>query len=221
LPVQRKRPLKRRPGYDAQFEVGLKPVLDPESAMPPKGDSADYKKRWVPHNLRETPIAHLRHRGHIDDRDVLAADKFRAMMEAARLSSAGVIDPAKIKVDVSGGQFAAPSGAIDAARQLARIQGRIGAPDFHLLVQACSVGETLGAIMRKFLPPEEVNAMKRSRAELVTTYVGWRIKYALGLVAFHLGLFGSSEHDQARASFYRSFNSMSVDRSPTERCGER
>jgi hypothetical protein len=106
--------------------------------------------------MRETPIAHLRHRGHIDDRDLLAADRFRATVEMAfYLTGAGVIDPAKIRVDVSRGQSSVRDSAIDARGKLESIRAEVGRYDFTLLVQACSVGQTLAEIARRFRLPEE------------------------------------------------------------------
>jgi hypothetical protein len=181
---------KSQPGYNEQFEVGTKPVVDPESAIAERVDDGEYKLRHALCNMRETPIAHLRHRGQIDDLGLLAADRFRETVERAfHLTGTGVIDPAKIRVDVSRGQYSVPDRAIDAMEKLKNIRADISGYDYALLVEACWVGTPLGEIMRKYTPPEEIAAIGDSekKAERATTYIGHRIRDALGVSAIRCG----------------------------------
>jgi hypothetical protein len=184
----------RSAGYNDQRELATKLVIDDQSAMPDIGGNAAYKIKVVIFNLRETPITQMRHQKLIGDADYLAADKFRETVEAARIGGPGVIDPKKIRVD---GNVASEVGdrAIDAAKQLAKLQGKLGVQDFWLLVQACSVGETLVNITRQFYP-EEVAGSRAEKANSV--HVGRRIRDGLKIVAEHFGL-----SDPRCSRFYR------------------
>jgi hypothetical protein len=188
----------RRPGYNDQRELATTVVLDDQSAMPAIGGDADYKTKVVIFNLRETPIAHMRHQKLIDDADYLAAEKFRATVEAARIGGSGVIDPERIRVD---GNVVAEvqDRVIDAVRELAKMQGKLGVQDFSLLFQACPVGETLVNITRRFYPVEAGSRAEKTRS----VYVGQRIRDGLKIVAEHFGL-----ADPRCSRFYRSLSEV-------------
>jgi hypothetical protein len=186
--------LARKPGYNDQFEIAAKLVIDDTSALPPPGESAKYKTKVVTYNLRETPIAHMRHQNRIDDACMMAADRFRRTVEASRIGGPGAIDPEKTRVDGNVVGEVRDS-AIDAIKQVVKLQGKIGVYDFELLVQACAVGETLTNITRRFYPEEATKAR--------SVYVGQRIRDALKIVAEHFGI-----TDPRRSRLYRSLSAL-------------
>jgi hypothetical protein len=193
----------RKAGYNDQRELATKMVIDDQSAMP-EGDDPGYKMKAVIINLLETPIEHMRHQKLIDDAEYLAADRFRRLVEAARIGSSGATDPQKIRVD--GNSAAEMQGrAIDAVRELVRLQGKLGLIDFDFLVQACTVGEKLVNIARQSYPLEPDSNAERKHV----FHVGKRIREALKIVADHFGI-ADPRRDPRRSRLYRPLSERTL-----------
>ena len=196
---------RKLPGHSDQREERPQVVDNPYASLPdPARDPrlpAEAKTMVVTVNVRATPIELLFDRGYLDSRLRKAADIFRGLCEALQRGG-GVIDPARIRVDVSGQQFSITEAAIKAAKTLARIQGILGVPDFSLLCVACTVGRSYDDIAAKIYG----NPSARDRL-----YIGRRLKDSLNAVADALGLGGGPrKDDRGKQRFYRAFSKLEL-----------
>lgn len=76
---------------------------------PKRGGSARGKRRTVTINLRESPIAWLHARGHLDDRQFDAGERLRADYERAQLSASVTMRWDAVRVDGGGGDGLTPT----------------------------------------------------------------------------------------------------------------
>lgn len=76
---------------------------------PKRGGSARGKRRTVTINLRESPIAWLHARGHLDDRQFDAGERLRADYERAQLSASVTMRWDPVRVDGGGGDGLTPT----------------------------------------------------------------------------------------------------------------
>lgn len=76
---------------------------------PKRGGSARGKRRTVTINLRESPIAWLHARGHLDDRQFDAGERLRADYERAQLSASVTMRWDPVRVDGGAGDGLTPT----------------------------------------------------------------------------------------------------------------
>lgn len=98
-------------------------------------------------NTRESSIATMHARRQIDDKQKVAADRFRALYEAAGYVGAQALDYSVQRVD--GGS--APSDGLtqrkmDAVRELTKISGELGQIGYAVLIHVCGMGCTIAQV---------------------------------------------------------------------------
>lgn len=198
------------PGYGDAFELGEDIVDNPYASVPDPADIGPPvpKTKPVRINVRETPVSHMFSRGEIKPELKFAADKFRQFCEAARISPAGVIDPERIRVDQSGSGSSVTDRAVAAARELARVRGRLGKFHWDLMVAVVTVGLSLDEVTSRLWP--DLVVTKDSRQQ---KHISRCVKDALGILADHWGITALTERGTRgkpvqgrRDRFYRSFS---------------
>jgi len=97
-------------------------------------------------NLRESPIALMGAKGHLNGHQIAAAHLFRRLWETMAGAGTGSIDWSRVRVD--GGYPSDPftQARIDAGKRLAQARAHVGARTFKLIEQVAAEGIAVSRI---------------------------------------------------------------------------
>lgn len=116
------------------------------------GAAGNPRKISVAINLRESPVAMMAAKGHIDQSQLAAANHFRKLWEALGGSGAGAMDYTREPVDGGGAREPITDRQIDAGLKLKQAQMHIGVRAFGIVEKVCGEGvnvSDLGASHRE------------------------------------------------------------------------
>jgi hypothetical protein len=196
------------PGYAGAFEEGDRVVDNPYALLPEAGEGPQPKTQPVKVNLRETPIEHMWARGLISREEKAEADWFRGRCEAARIGGPGVIDPQRIKVDMSGPPIAVAERSLIAASDLAKMQEQLGMLDYDILVQACEVGRPLAEIVQRWYMVAEGTRLEKD----LSLHIGRRVRDALAMLVKLRAEGDQKTEYRKKPTHYRSFSTLTTDK---------
>lgn len=123
-------------------------------------------------NLRESPIAMMAAKGHIEPHQLQAADKFRRLWESLGGSGAGSFDYSREPVDGGGTREPITDRQIDAGFALKACQSALGPRPYDIVSKVVGEGRTIA----------ELGASKRERHTLADY-----LRNALDDLAVHWG----------------------------------
>lgn len=126
-------------------------VEDPEAKPPRRGSPRRPRTIRVEVNIRESSIAQMFARDQIDEAQMRAADRFRALYERAGLSGIRSPDITRDRVDESRVPDAVPPGRLDAARELGRLAGELGKVGYPVCVLVCGDRLSVRQTAERFL----------------------------------------------------------------------
>jgi hypothetical protein len=199
--ARRRRPLQH--GSDEGFEVDTREYIDPDAhgSLP-----AEKRTRLTPVNVRQTAIDYMAAKGAIDHEQKEAADWFRERCEL-RMMSGGVIDPAKIKVDVSAANSSISEAARIAQLDLNKARDHLGSRDYWLLEQVVEVGRSLSSIAIRLYDTRAGTWLHQKRKE----YLGFRVREALTALSDYLRGIGPKFERKRKIQGSRHFTGLSAD----------
>lgn len=128
------------------------------------GAAGNPRKISVAINLRESPVAMMAAKGHIDQSQLAAANHFRKLWEALGGSGAGAMDYTREPVDGGGAREPITDRQIDAGLKLKQAQMHVGVRAFGVVEKVCGEGVSVS----------DLGASHRER----TTYADY-LKHAL------------------------------------------
>lgn len=123
-----------------QAQVAMIEADNPLYAPVHAGASGNPKKITVAINLRESPIALMFAKGHIDQSQLAAANQFRRLWEAMGGAGAGAMDYTREPVDGGGAREPITDRQIDAGLRLKEAQAHIGRRAFDVVQKVCGEG---------------------------------------------------------------------------------
>lgn len=107
------------------------------------GAAGNPRKISVAVNLKEGPIAWMRHKGIIDDAQKKAADRFRQLWEAVGGAGAKAMDTTKEPVDGGGAREPITDRQIDAGLKLKECRAIIGHRAYMIVEKVCGEGYSI------------------------------------------------------------------------------
>lgn len=139
-------------------------------------DHADLHHRYVTQrvNIKESAVATMFARGHLEPHQVLAADKFRYLWEALGGSGAGAFDYSREPVDGGGSRDSISERQMDAGKQLAKARSLLGFRGYTLVSRICGEGYSLGEI--GISNREKTTAADNLRTHLDDLAIDWGFK---------------------------------------------
>lgn len=121
-------------------------VENPNYSRQHEGARGNPKTITVMVNIRESAIATMASRGHLQPHHVMAANRLRKILEAAGRSGARAIDYGREPVDGGGTYDPVPDMMIDAGKELVECAKIVGTFAFKYLELAVGQGCELGRI---------------------------------------------------------------------------
>lgn len=145
MPAPSKR--KLRPAADPHRTLRAVTVDNPYYSRAHAGDATNPRVIPAIINIKESAITMLYSRGRLDDAQLAAATKFRALWETV-CRGTRAIDYGREPVD--GGRLADPIGErqMHAADQLRRVHPLLGEQGYWLVSRICGEGYSLGEVVR-------------------------------------------------------------------------
>lgn len=104
------------------------------------GASGNPKKITAAMNLRESPVAMMAAKKHIDQSQLMAANTFRKLWEQMGGAGAGAMDYTREPVDGGGAREPITDRQIDAGLRLKEAQAHIGRRGFDVVQKVCGEG---------------------------------------------------------------------------------
>ncbi len=140
-------PSKRKPAADPHRSLRAVTVENPFYSRAHSGDRTNPRVIPAIINIKESAITMLYSRGRLDDAQLAAASKFRALWEAV-CRGTRAIDYGREPVD--GGKRADPISErqMHAADQLRRVRPLLGEQGYWLVSRICGEGYSLGEVVR-------------------------------------------------------------------------
>lgn len=121
-------------------EIRIIEIDNPHYSPVHAGASGNPKSVCAAINLRESPIAMMAAKGHLEVHQVAAAVKFRKLWEALGGAGAGSFDYSREHVDGGGVRESITDRQIDAGKKLKECQGHIGVRAFGVVERVAGEG---------------------------------------------------------------------------------
>lgn len=153
--------------------IKLVEVDNPHYSRSHEGASGNPRKTTAALNLRESPIAMMAAKGHLEQHQVEAAIKFRRLWETLGGSGACSFDYSREPVDGGGPREPITDNQIDAGRRLEKCRDHIGTRSFKIVEKVAAEG----------VPISHLGSTHRERTTLADY-----LKNALDDLADHWGL---------------------------------
>lgn len=131
---------RAEPGYEGRMELVHDQVESPY-------DSA--QRDVVVRNIRESSLATMFARRQIDEAQLMAGQRFRALYERASSRGSMAVDPSKEPVDTSGISDPIPDRVITAARELHSVRAELGRIGYGLVSMVCGQGLTIDQVAKR------------------------------------------------------------------------
>ncbi len=123
-----------------QSKIKIIDIENPHYSRAHAGASGNPKSVCAAVNLRESPIAMMAAKGHLEAHQVAAAVKFRKLWEALGGAGAGSFDYSREHVDGGGAREPITDRQIDAGKKLKECQGHIGVRAFGVVERVAGEG---------------------------------------------------------------------------------
>jgi len=123
-----------------QTRVQMVEIPNPHYSKAHAGSVGNPETIWAAMNLRESPIAMMAAKGHLEKHQVEAAVKFRRLWEALGGAGAGSFDYAKEPVDGGGARESITDRQVDAGFQLDEARKHIGLRSFGIVEKVAGEG---------------------------------------------------------------------------------
>lgn len=145
---------KRKPPIEIMnhLELHLCEVDNPLYNRDHYGEKWNPRKSTVQINVRESAVSVLAARGYLDEAQVRAATRFRALWERLGGSGAGALDYSREPVDGGPARDPINERQMEAGRELARCRAILGLRGYALVGKVCGQGHSLmeiGSIRRE------------------------------------------------------------------------
>lgn len=129
-------------------------------------------------NTRESSIATMHARRQIDDKQKVAADRFRALYEAAGYVGAQALD---YSLEVVDGGRAPTDGLsqrkVDAVRELTAISGELGQIGYAVIIHVCGQGCTIAQVAAIMLEKQPGKADREYYGKLFRDHIDLLCKF--------------------------------------------
>lgn len=121
-------------------QIAIVEADNPNYAPIHAGAPGNPKRVTVAINLRESPVAMMAAKGHIDQSQLAAANHFRKLWEALGGTGAGAMDYTREPVDGGGAREPITDRQIDAGLKLKQAQMHVGVRAFGVVEKVCGEG---------------------------------------------------------------------------------
>lgn len=153
-------------------EMAIVEIENPHYSKAHEGARGNPKTTTAAMNLRESPIAMMAAKGHIEPHQLQAANKFRWLWEALGGAGAGSFDYSREPVDGGGAREAITDRQIDAGFLLKECQTVLGPRHYDVVCKVAGEGRTIA----------EMCSSKREKLTLADY-----LRHALDDLAVHWG----------------------------------
>jgi hypothetical protein len=164
------RPQKQPPGYDGRFEQSFKVVPDPYE--PGAEATVAFNIR---HDIIESLYARRGRDGRrfLDDAQRRSGNRFLGLLEASQSQSSLSCDPTRQPVDGGRRVWGWTDRQANAWRELRRVCGELGRPDYVMLYQIIGLGHPLHDDAAKHNGSRRRVESRRFRSSLTTLAMLW------------------------------------------------
>lgn len=132
--------IKSKPCGSLQADVRMVEVPNPHFSRAHGETPGNPKNIWASMNLRESPIAMMAAKGHLEKHQIEAAVKFRRLWEALGGAGAGSFDYAREPVDGGGVRESITDRQLDAGFEIDKARKHIGLRSFGIVEKVAGEG---------------------------------------------------------------------------------
>lgn len=134
------------PANHPYMELVIAEIENPLYSRQHDGANANPRKITALMNLRESPVAMMTAKGHLEQHHLKAAQEFRRLFEALGGSGTGAFDYSREPVDGGGAREPITERQIDAGRRLAQCERHLGKRPYAIVSKVAGEGVFIAAI---------------------------------------------------------------------------